>query len=174
MVSYGHNCIKTCGVKQSRFIANCTMWVMSYILHCTLHVNCVLSEAGGIALRPPRCEVKCDNNTLVIVKEPLIRASVDTLYMDGTGEIARDLRTKCLKTWREWLTIAWKLLAIVYRPISSYTYLPRLPTGPQFPMRELALTQFHDFRVVIIIIIIIIYSSSSGFFFSKPTISYRK
>ena len=84
----------------------------------------------------------------------IIRVSVDALCRDGTSEISRDPRTKRLKTRREWLTMASKSLAIVYRPIPSYTYAPRLHTCPQFPTREVALTRFHDFRVIIIIIIL--------------------
>ena len=57
-----------------------------------------------------------------------IRESVDSLYRDDTGEISRDPRTKRLKLGENHSLGLQNILAIVYRPISTYTCPPQAHT----------------------------------------------
>ena len=86
-----------------------------------------------------------------------IRASVNTLYRDGTSEISCGPCTKVAENDSFGLQ---NTLEIVYGLISIYTYAQILRTCLQFSTRELAHMLFHDCCVIVIF-----------FFFFKPTIS---
>ena len=73
-----------------------------------------------------------------VFRPAYIRASVDALYRDGTGEISRDPHTRMTHH-------GLKITSNSLQPISSYTYAPR---PPKFPTREFALTRFFDFCVI--------------------------
>ena len=118
-----------------------------------------------------KLKVKCTNLKFMgIMQDNMchsIRASVDALYRDGTGQISRDPHRKRLKSRREWLAKLKKSLLIVYGPISSYTCAQTLNTCYQFSTEEFGHTRFSYFRIIIIIIIIILIIF---FFFFRPDI----
>ena len=88
-----------------------------------------------------------------------IRASVYTLYMDGTGELSRDPRTKRHKTRREWLAMPSKhtnktgLCLAMHVPqdfISTFSSPPKPETAVQSAFFSVGITWSNTFMLLLL------------------------
>ena len=99
-------------------------------------------------------------------RSPIIRESVDSLYMDDTDEISRDPRTKRLKTRRESLPRPSKHTSNSLRAHIYLYMFPKISNAPSVIHERIRSYAISRFRVIIFFIFFFFF-----FFFFKPAIS---